>query len=139
MLLVIEARAVSGSLITVDQALEQGRDVLALPGRLGDPLSEGCNNLIRQGAGILTCTEDALQLLGMAAPDGAEKKAKGRRGDSLSPAQKTLYRVISHDPQHLEDLMRQTGFGLGEISLLLLSLEEAGLIRPVSGSSYVRI
>ena len=136
-LLVIEARAVSGSLITVDQALEQGRDVLALPGRLGDPLSEGCNNLIRQGAGILTSSGDVLQLLGMTPPE--EKKKRGERsGERLSPPARAVYRLLSHDPMHLEDLMKGTGFSLGEISLLLLSLEEAGLVRPVSGSQYVR-
>ncbi len=156
-LLVIEARAVSGSLITVDQALEQGRDVLALPGRIGDPLSEGCNSLIRQGAGILTCTEDVLQLLGMAAPEEADKKdgedggkaaadpagqkkkaPSARREKALSPAEKAVFRTLSHDPVHLEEMMKQTGFSLGEISLVLLSLEESGLVRPVSGGQYVR-
>lgn len=142
-LLVIEARAVSGTLITVDQALEQGRDVLAAPGRLDDPLSEGCNSLIRQGAGILTGTGDVLAALGLADPEGnkagraAAERAK--KTASLTPEARAVYRSLSHDPQHLEEIMLKTGFGLGELSLLLLLLEEKGLIRPVSAGTYVRM
>ena len=61
--LVVEAKERSGSLITVDRALEQGRDVFAIPGRNGDRTSSGCNNLIRQGAGIAIEPEDILQTL----------------------------------------------------------------------------
>ena len=59
-MLVVEARKRSGSLITADLALEQGKEVFALPGRRIDPLSEGCNRLIAQGAGIVTKSEDVL-------------------------------------------------------------------------------
>lgn len=141
-LLVVEARAVSGTLITVDQALEQGRDVLAAPGRLDDPLSEGCNSLIRQGAGILTGTGDVLAALGLADPEGskADRAAaeRAKKTASLSPDAKAVYRSLSHDPMHLEEIMMKTGFGLGEVSLLLLLLEEKELIRPVSAGTYVR-
>ena len=136
-LLVIEARAVSGTRITVDQALEQGRDVFALPGRLDDPLSEGCNDLIRQGAGILTGTEDVLSLLHIEVP-GAKGRRRSRSAAGLSAAQKSVLCMLSHTPQHLEEIMRQTGFGLGELSLILLSLEEGGWVRPVSGGQYVK-
>ena len=61
LVLVIEARKKSGTLITVDMALEQGREVYALPGRVSDALSDGCNRLIRQGAGAATCPEDILE------------------------------------------------------------------------------
>ena len=142
MLLVIEARKVSGTLITVDQALEQGKDVLALPGRVGDPLSEGCNHLIRQGAGILTGTDEVLQLLGMQAePDGtsALKGAEAAPADRLSEQEKKVLGLLSHDPMHLEELMKRTGLGLGTLSLILLSLEERGLVKPVSGNQYIRV
>lgn len=58
---VVEARAKSGSLITVDQALEQNKDVYVIPGRVGDSLSEGCNELIKSGAYIMTKAEDILE------------------------------------------------------------------------------
>ena len=138
-LLVIEARAVSGTRITVDQALEQGRDVFALPGRLDDPLSEGCNDLIRQGAAILTGVGDVLSLLQVEDPSaGGKAKCKARSAAGLSAAQKNVLRALSHDPQHLEEIMMKTGYGLGELSLILLSLEESGWVRPVSGGQYVK-
>ena len=63
MVLVMEAKEKSGSLITADMALEQGRDIYALPGMVTEPLSCGCNRLIRQGAGILLNEEDLLEEL----------------------------------------------------------------------------
>ena len=139
-LLVIEARAVSGTLITVDQALEQGRDVLALPGRVGDALSEGCNSLIRQGAGILTDTSDVLSLLQIEEPsEGGKGRRRRPSAAALSAEQRSVLRALSGDPQHLEELMLKTGLGLGELSLVLLSLEESGWVRPVSGSQYVKL
>ncbi len=75
-ILVLEARERSGTMITVDQALEQGKDVLALPGRIHDPLSRGCNRLIAQGAGILTGTEDVLRVLGFEEEKKEKKKEK---------------------------------------------------------------
>ena len=137
-LLVIEARAVSGTLITVDQALEQGKDVLALPGRLDDALSEGCNSLIRQGAGILTATGDVLALLGLEDASAGRGKRRARSAAALSADQKNVLRALSSEPQHLEEIMMKTGFGLGELSLILLSLEESGWVRPASGSRYVK-
>ncbi len=64
--LVVEARQKSGTSITVDTALEQGREVLAIPGRVTDRLSDGCNHLISQGAGVAACVEDVLERLSMA-------------------------------------------------------------------------
>ena len=65
LVIVVEARKRSGSLITVGFALEQGKEVLAVPGRVTDPLSAGCNELIQTGAGVLLTPDDALDLLGM--------------------------------------------------------------------------
>ena len=70
LIFVIEARKKSGTLITVDMALEQGREVFALPGRVSDSLSDGCNRLIRQGAGAATCPEDILEYFFGTAGDG---------------------------------------------------------------------
>ena len=71
--LVVEARAKSGSLITADQALEQGKDVFVIPGRVGDALSEGCNNLIKQGACLVTSPEEIVECLGIGTEENKEK------------------------------------------------------------------
>jgi predicted Rossmann fold nucleotide-binding protein DprA/Smf involved in DNA uptake len=76
LVLVIEARKKSGTLITVDMALEQGREVYALPGRVSDALSDGCNRLIRQGAAPATCPEDILEFF---FGTGEAKAAPARR------------------------------------------------------------
>ena len=81
LVLVIEARKRSGTLITVDMALEQGREVYALPGRVSDALSDGCNRLIRQGAGPATCPQDILEFFfgtGSEEDSEAERKAVKR-------------------------------------------------------------
>lgn len=77
LVLVIEARKRSGTLITVDMALEQGREVYALPGRVSDALSDGCNRLIRQGAGPATCPQDILEYF--FGTGSEEKDIKGER------------------------------------------------------------
>jgi len=134
LLLVLEAREKSGSLITVDQALEQGKDVLALPGRVGDELSAGCNQLIRQGAGLLSCCGDVYELLGL--EEGASKRLRSPL--SLTPPQQLLYRQMGAGPRHVEELMLACDLELGPLSLILLELENLGLIRQISSGSYIR-
>lgn len=87
-LLVIEARRRSGTLITVDMALEQGRDIFALPGRVTDALSDGCHQLIRQGAGIATCAADLLEALYGGDPIVQSSRDEERENPSL-PAECT--------------------------------------------------
>ena len=91
------------------------------------------------GAAILTGVGDVLSLLQVEDPSaGGKGKRKARSAAGLSAAQKNVLRALSHDPQHLEEIMMKTGYGLGELSLILLSLEESGWVRPVSGGQYVK-
>ena len=134
-LLVLEAREKSGSFITVDQALEQGKEVLALPGRLGDELSAGCLQLIRQGAGLLSCCGDIYQLLNME----EEKESDGRRRRRrLPPELEKIWRLTGTSPRHVEAMMEEGGLELGPLSLGLLELESMGLVKQVAGGSYLR-
>ena len=135
-LLVIEARAKSGSLITVDQALELGRDVLALPGRVGDALSAGCLGLIRQGAGVLTCCGDVYEVVGISRREmGGERSSRGK----LPPELQQIWRYMGTDPVHVEDLLaEEEALSLGELSLRLLELERRGYIRQTPGGGYLK-
>ncbi len=136
--LVLEAREKSGSLITVDYALEQGKDVLALPGRIGDPLSQGCNQLIRQGAGILTGVSDVLAALG----DLSEEQEQREREAAdpllgLSEASRQVLEQIGTDPVHPEAIAAKSGLRMSEIFTPLWDLECRGLVRVTSGGLYL--
>ena len=138
--IVLEAREKSGSLITVDYALEQGREVLALPGRLGDPLSQGCNQLIRQGAGILTGISDVLRALGLNDQEAEEQER--REGDPLEglpEKERKVYERIRSEPVHQDILAEKTGIPLTELFGILWELEQRGLIRNCQPGSYIRI
>ena len=132
-LLVLEARDKSGTFITVDQALEQGKEVLALPGRVDDMLSAGCLKLIRQGAGLLTSCGDVLELLGV-----KEKTAPHAAREALSPELMQLWQSLSGEPKHLEVLMAEREISLGVLSLQLLELENKGYVRSLPGGCFVQ-
>ena len=148
-LLVIEAREKSGSQITVDQALEQGKEVLALPGRVGDALSAGCLKLIGQGAGILTCCGDVYEALGLDAArignagltsgSGSPASDSARSGGELPAPLKQIWRHMGTDPVHVEELLAaEEDLTLGELSLRLLELEARGYIRQTPGGGYMK-
>lgn len=132
LVLVVEAREKSGSLITVEQALEQGRDVMAVPGRPDDPLSVGCNRLIREGAAIYTGVEDIMSLLGM------EEKLPGGKSAAcaLSSEEMRVLSCLSAEPRHLEQLAAETGLALPALLTLLLRLELQGCVCQVTAGQY---
>lgn len=139
--LVMEARERSGSLITVDRALEQGRDVLALPGRVGDPLSAGCNHLIRQGAGILTCVEDICEALHLEEKKARHESAKVPEETlpaELSEDTQRVYELLAAAPVHQDALAAQLGWPVPRILETLWELEAAGLCRAASSGTYLR-
>ncbi len=128
--LVLEARKRSGTLITADAALDQGRNVYSVPGRLGDPLSEGTNNLIRQGAMCVLEPEEILEDLGM--------KVTGRRGGrgsgNLTGPEKEVLSRLSLDPVYLDDILTDEAGTLQELLVILGALEKKGLIhQPIQG------
>ena len=100
LVLVIEARKRSGTLITVDMALEQGREVYALPGRVSDSLSDGCNRLIRQGAGAATCPEDILEFFFGTGDREHSEANKSHQGREQITGQKTNVQTSSASGNH---------------------------------------
>lgn len=133
--IVIEAKERSGSLITADCALEQGKTVYALPGRIWDDLSYGCNYLIAQGAGILYSPECILEELHI---DKCEfQKEKINLG--LASDLKLVYSCLGFEPKNIDELSEKTGIPLGKLSENLLQLELEGYIHQVTKDYYRKL
>lgn len=133
MVIVVEARAKSGSLITAEAALNQGVDVMAVPGRLTDPLSEGCNSLIRDGAFIFTSPQDIADIFGLKKCKKSEILVKGLEKDF-----EVLYSEVTLLPISLEELVAKTGINTGKIYEMLLRLQMDGLVYEPVKNYYAR-
>lgn len=140
--LVIEAKERSGTLITVDMALEQGREVYALPGRTTDPLSRGCNLLIRQGAGIVVSPQELLREL---KPDCVGSAAVRRQTAVMPEGMRgQVLQLLDYQPASMESLQRKyadkygINISISELCYELLQLCADGLAGQISGSYYVR-
>ena len=132
--LIIEAKEKSGSLITADCALEQGRNVYALPGRVGDLTSAGCNKLIAEGAGIAISVECILQELHIdnVVTDMNEEKI------SLASDMKLVYSGLNLSPKTMLQLADELQMPISHLSEKLLELELNGLIEQVGANQFVR-
>ena len=139
LVLVVEARKRSGSLITADLALDQGKEVMAFPGYRTSPLSEGTNRLIRVGAGIVTSFQDILDVFGIArakGPDSVSLKEKAASG--LAKPEKMVYSAIDLRPKSVDELIHTTGLSQGECLKAVFRLEQLGLVCQSSNQYYVR-
>ena len=135
--IVIEAKEKSGSLITADMALEQGKDVYALPGPRNSILSKGCHNLIRQGAGILLSPKELLEELGIF----HKKKMKNATENEilLESPEKLVYSCLDFYPKSLNQMMEETGFTISAMMQIIMNLEFKGLIKEISKNYYVKV
>ncbi|MDO4616548.1 MAG: DNA-processing protein DprA [Lachnospiraceae bacterium] len=128
LILVVEARKKSGSLITAEYALEQGKNIFAVPGRVGDACSAGCNALIAQGAGIAWSPEVLLEELFSGWQSGkeaeSEKAAETEDGRTaaLSPEEKKIYSCLESAEQPLESISRESGLEIRKTAAALTNL-----------------
>lgn len=163
-LIVVEAKDRSGTFITVERALEQGKDIFAVPGRIGDELSEGCNRLIRSGAGIVLDTEDVLSELRQKYSDYFKKYISqyetlknqkysvyyGKNGSdmgkpeskknnkALETEEKMVYARLSLVPKHIEVILAETALEPAKLMQVLCVLELKGIIKQAHANYYVR-
>lgn len=147
--IVVEAKEKSGSLITADFALEQGKDVYAVPGRISDELSSGTNRLIQQGAGIYWRTEDFLKEMNVFA-QSHEPSRDGKFplhfvGNSeknlelaLEKMERLVYSCVDLTPRNLEDIMTETGLNLSETIQSIEGLQEKGYISELYKNYFIR-
>lgn len=135
-LIIIEAREKSGSLITGDFALEQGKDIFVLPGRLGDPLSVGCNAYIKQGAGIITSVEELLLDLDLTPGENAPKEMKNHF--ALEKEDSLVYSCLRLVPKTIEELLEETGLPLLAVIESVQRLTDLGFAEEMYKNQYSR-
>ena len=133
---VTEAKERSGSLITVNFALEQGKDVYALPGRITDPLSRGCNRLIQKGAVPLTDVSDILNELKITPKPPRQKEEK--KETALAKEMEVVYSHISLFPKSVHTIIEETGLPASVVTGILIKLLLMDLIEEPAKNLYVR-
>lgn len=134
--LVIEAGNKSGALITADFALDQGRDVFAVPGNINNPKSIGCNRLIQQGAKVVLSIDDILEELKL----NLEHKYVSAVSvpPFLNKQEEKIYTSLSQDPVHIDHISRCVQMPTSIVSGILLNLELNGIVQQLAGKMFVR-
>ncbi len=145
---VTEAGERSGSLITADQGLEQGKDIFALPGRITDSLSKGCNYLISQGAILVRSSEDIAEVIIKEKNTESKKKLINENQDPFSDIEKffsknkkahKIYSLLDESrPVTFENLLKNSGFSAFELEHILMNLELENIIYQLEQNVYLR-
>lgn len=141
--LIVEAARNSGALHTAKHALEQGRDVFAIPGRIDSLASEGCHDLIRDGATLVRSVDDILETLGQnARPSGTDKVEKSEevpRDIVLNDQEKLILNSLTLDPLHIDEIVRAVNQEPSRVLQTLTILEMKRLIKRLPGGHLCRI
>ncbi|CAG7856613.1 DNA processing protein DprA [biofilm metagenome] len=137
-LLVVEAAKESGSLITARMAMEQNREVFAIPGSIHNPLARGCNALIREGAKLVETTQDILEEFNQYFQQDKNILAISLQ-TTLDLEQQTLLNRVMFSPTSIDTLVKETGLSVESISSMLLILELEGFVEANAGGCYTRL
>lgn len=137
-LLVVEAAQKSGSLITARNAIEQNREVFAIPGSIQNPLARGCNALIREGAKLVETTQDIIDELKHFSSAATTPNLETTI-PTLDSEHQVLLNSVQFSPTSIDSLVQTTGLSVETISSMLLVLELQGFISAIAGGCYIRI
>jgi DNA processing protein len=135
-IVVVEAPAKSGALITVDFAADYSRDVFAVPGSVLGEHSRGSHKVIRDGARLVTSAADVMQDLGMAVVEPGEARQQTL---PMTEEEQHLMNYIRWDPQHIDEIAAAAGLTAAESAALLTMLELKGAIKDKGGQQYARV
>ena len=147
---VVEAARNSGALITADFAAEQGRTVFAIPGKVSSATSSGTHELIKDGAVLVQSVDDIMEELALVKiapvkkearikrPDPIKKKTEAYVYNSLTEAERKVYKVLSENPLYIDEVADKSGLAGPKISEMLLRLQVKKLIRELPGKNFVR-
>lgn len=135
-IVVVEAKEKSGSLITAGFALEQGKDIFAVPGRVTDSLSAGCNQLLRDGAGVYTGAMDIAEYFGLNYEKSRRLHKKSVKG--LAKNEKMVYSCLDLEPKFLEQIVNDSGLSLKSCASALWELKLNGYIVESSSQYFMK-
>lgn len=135
---VAEAGVDSGALITAHHALEQGREVFAVPGRVHARYSEGCNRLIKAGAKLVETWEDVLSEVAPQVRPSRPRRAAGPPPPALTSAEQQVYDILGDGPLHIDALIVRANLPGGRVASALVGLEMKSLVRQLTGKVFER-
>ena len=134
--LVVEAGEKSGALITANQALEQNREVFAMPGHINFPTSRGTNDLIKSGAKLVQSGNDIIEEI---APHIKKKDIEEKVIPELTQDEQIVFSILSESPVHIDKVAELSGKKTSEVSVVLLNLELKGIVKQLPGTKFIRI
>lgn len=150
--LVVEASGRSGALITARAAMDNNREVMAIPGKVDSPISTGAHRLIKDGARLVDCVEDVMETLGrigQGLKDHVGKAAKEAQAKmdlplfdvsrlNLSDDERTVYESLDGEPKHIEEIIALTNLAAGAVNATVISLRLKGLLKQLPGNLFMR-
>ena len=135
---VVEAASRSGSLITAELALDQGREVFAVPGRIDSSKSEGSHRLLQEGAKLVHTVQDILEELPWSGPlhVSSTEKNHDKEGKGLSSEESRLFTFLDVYPMTIDEIINKSGFPAHKVSELLMMLELKGVVEALPGKQF---
>ena len=134
--IVVEAGERSGALITADFAVEQGRDVFAVPGNVLSPASSGTNRLIQKGAYAMVSPQDVLDVLDLSAIESHKTARKILPADTTEAS---ILQVLGYEPLHIDAICLEVGLAIEKVSAALTMMELKGMVQHVGGMRYAAV